>query len=143
MTDTSRHLTDLNPLFQPIAAEILELAQNRVAAKFSSSIVRPSVTFRSVSDQAAAKSAGKSKVSLGWHQFGLALDVAVINAEGVYVSDGRDERYRIFGMAAMEHGAIWGGNWPNFPDPGHCEYHPNFTLAQYLAWLDDHRVALA
>lgn len=143
MSETSRSLEDLHPVFQPIARDILELAQNRITALSPGSIIRPATTFRSIADQAAAKAAGRSRVSVGWHNFGLALDVAVITQDGAYVSKGEDERYRIFGTSALEHGCVWGGNWQNFPDPPHAEYHPGFSLAQYMSWLDSHRVTMA
>lgn len=136
MTDTSKRLEDLHPAFLPVARAVLEDAQKRVG----DSIVRVVQTFRSVADQAAAKAAGKSKVSLGWHQFGLALDVAIITPEGAYITDGNDTRYALVGAAAMDHGCIWGGNWIHFKDAAHVEWHPGFTLDQYLAWLDGHRV---
>jgi hypothetical protein len=140
VTETSRRLEDLHPMFQPIAREILELAQNRITAKFPGSIVRPATTWRSMTDQAIALAAGKLKVRMGWHQVGLALDAAVITPEGLYVRDGKDERYTIFGLAAIEHGCVWGGSWQRFPDPPHAEYHPGFSFDQYLAWLKEHPV---
>lgn len=140
MSGTSRSISDLHPLFQPIAREILALAQNRITAKFPGSIIKPSTTFRTLSAQATVLAAGKSTVPRGYHQYGLAMDVAIINPEGAYVTEGKDERYRIFGMAAMEHGCIWGGNWQRFPDASHCEYHPEFNLETLMSWLDEHRV---
>jgi D-alanyl-D-alanine carboxypeptidase len=134
----SSNLDDLHPLFRLVAQGIIHDTNEKIAP----SIIRPAVTFRSMTDQAAAKAAGLSKVSLGWHQMGLALDVAVITPDGMYVADGSDPRYTTFGTAAMVRGCVWGGSW-NEPDYDHCEFHPNFTLTQYLAWLDSHKVVTA
>lgn len=134
----SGSIADLHPLFQPIAMKILDECEWTVGK----GLIRPAVTFRSMADQAAAKAAKLSQVSLGWHQFGLAMDVAVLTPEGKYVTDGEDGRYTTFGMVAMKHGCIWGGSWTK-SDPDHCEWHPNFSLSQYLAWLDSHKVATA
>lgn len=137
--NTSNRLEDLHPLFQPIAQAIIADCEMTIGK----GLIRPAVTFRSMADQAAAKAAGLSKVNLGWHQMGLAMDVAVLTPEGAYVKDGEDGRYRTFGMVAVKHGCVWGGNWTNFKDYPHCEWHPNFTLTQYLAWLGAHAVATA
>lgn len=134
----SNNLADLHPLFLPIAQSILADACDRIGP----SVAKAAVTFRTVSDQQLAKANGLSQVSLGWHQFGLAMDVAIITPEGSYVSNGEDDRYRIFGEIVTAHGCIWGGNWTH-PDWDHAEWHPNFTLTQYLTWLDAHKVATA
>lgn len=137
----SSNLADLHPIFRPIASAILAEAGERIA-DVSDGLIRPAVTFRTVSDQATAKAAGLSQINLGWHQFGLALDVAIITKEGSYVKDGTDLRYAIFGEVAMKQGCIWGGSWTH-PDWDHAEFHPGFTLAQYIAWLEEHRVVTA
>jgi len=134
----SSNLADLHPLFQPIARAILAESEDVLGH----GLIRPAVTFRSVADQVLAKNAGLSQVNLGWHQFGLAMDVAVITPEGAYVKDGEDGRYRTFGEIAVKHGCVWGGNWAH-PDWDHCEWHPGFSLTMYLAWLDTHKVATA
>lgn len=135
----SSKIEDLHPLFRPVAASILAETQKRVG----DSTVRFANTFRSLADQATALAAGKSKVSLGWHQFGLAFDVAIISPEGVYIADGQDERYTMFGQEAVKAGCVWGGNWHGFPDPAHAEFHPGFALSHYIAWLGEHKVAVA
>ena len=133
----SNLLSDLHPCFRPIAQAILADAQHDI----SDGLIRPSVTFRSLADQAAAKAAGLSQLSIGFHQFGLAMDVVFINANGQYVSDGADPRYAAFGRAVIAHGCTWGGQWTH-PDWDHCQI-AGFTVAQYMAWLDAHKVATA
>ena len=91
--------------------------------------------FRS---QAAARAAGLSKRLLGMHQFGCALDAAVIDEHGVYVEDGKDPRYRVFGEVAVAEGCQWGGNWPE-PDWDHVQP-AGFTTDEFIAWVEAHRV---
>lgn len=138
MSETSNRLEDLHPLFRLIAQRIIDQTNDQIAP----STIRPAVTFRTMSDQATAKAAGLSKVNLGWHQFGLALDVAVISESGAYITNGEDPRYRVFGDVAKANGCVWGGDWTK-PDWDHCELHQGFTLAQLQAWLDSHRIATA
>jgi hypothetical protein len=135
----SRDREDLHPLFRPVFDAVLEESRKRLG----DSTLRVAETFRSPADQAAAKAAGKSRVTIGWHQFGLAFDVAIISPEGAYVTDGNDPRYALVGQVAVEHGCVWGGNWISFKDAAHVEWHPGFTLGQYMAWLDTHRVVTA
>lgn len=130
-------ILDLHPAFQPVARAVLADAQVDVEKLSPGSIVRPAVTFRETAAQLAAKAAGLSHVSIGWHQYGLAVDAAVIAPGGSYVSDGKDPRYAIVGAAAKRHGCIWGGDWHD-PDWDHFEWHPGFTLAIYQAWLREH-----
>lgn len=130
----SNLIEDLHPCFQPIALAILSETQRELEGIGT---IHPAVTFRSLSEQAAAKAAGLSQVSIGWHQVGLALDVAIVTPGGSYVSDGADPRYGIFGRIALAHDCIWGGSWVH-QDYDHAEWHPGFTLQQYLSWLTQH-----
>lgn len=136
---TSNRIEDLNPIFRPIAQAILDETNERI----KDGSARAIQTIRSMPDQAIAVANKKSKVKLGWHQFGLALDIGIFTETGVYVTDGDDPRYAIYGAVAKEHGCIWGGDWQNFPDPAHCEFHPKFTLPEYLVWLDINRLVTA
>jgi len=138
----SNRLEDLHPLFQPIAKAILQETQAEFDEHYPGSTIRAADTFRLMTAQAAAVAAGLSRVAIGWHQFGLAVDGSVITREGAYVKDGADPRYRLFGLAAIRHGCIWGGTWTH-PDWDHIEWHPGFTLQQYTSWLDAHKVGAA
>lgn len=144
----SNRYEDLNPFFEPVARLIVAEAQARISEGFAGSIIRPAVTFRTVIAQAQARAAGKSDLSLGMHNFGLAIDVAVIGPNGDYIIDGQDRRYTLFGQVATEHGCIWGGTWVNRasgkpPDYDHCEARISGTVLQYVAWLDSHRLGNA
>jgi len=129
-------IVDLHPAFRPITLAILAESQAELT-RVGGGTVRASVTGRSLSEQAAAKAAGLSQVNVGWHQYGLAVDVAVITPGGSYVADGKDPRYATVGAIAKQHGCIWGGDW-HHPDWDHFEWHPGFTLGQYQAWLAVH-----
>jgi|SRR6266850_557489 len=140
--------TDLNPVFEPIARQVIADAQERISEQFPGSIIRPAVTFRDLSAQLEAKKMGKSDLSIGMHQFGLAMDPAIIDEKGDYVANGEDRRYTLFGQVATEHGLIWGGIWLNRPsgkppDYDHCEMRMSRTPLQLGAWLEEHRVVTA
>jgi hypothetical protein len=144
----SNRFEDLDPAFEPIARQIILDAQERITEQFPGSVIRPAVTFRSLSGQAEARAAGKSDLTIGMHNFGRAMDVAVIGPNGDYILDGRDRRYTIFGQVATEHGCIWGGIWTNRPsgkppDYDHCEVRMVGTPLQLGAWLDAHHVVTA
>ncbi len=98
-------------------------------------------TFRSI--VAAELAAGSSKVAIGWHNYGLALDILIIDAAGSVVKDGDDYRYRRYGNMAKKQGCAWGGDFHSLHDGDHIEYHPGFTMAQYQAWLLTHPDPLA
>lgn len=127
---------DLNPLFRPTAD--LVIAESTAAIRPGGHIA-PASTFRLLAEQEALQASKLSKVKLGWHNFGLALDVAVIDADGKYIRDGADSRYAVFGRIAKSHGCIWGGDWGD-PDFDHIEFHPDFTLEEYRDWLAAHQL---
>jgi hypothetical protein len=138
----SNLLEDLDPAFRPVVSLILADAGEQIRDEFPGSTIRPAVTFRSLSEQAEARRIGASKLSVGMHNFGRALDVAVIDEKGDYVTDGKDRRYTIFGLWAKAHGAVWGGDWTHQePDFDHCEQEMNGNAAELAAWLDGHKVA--
>ena len=130
-------LAGLHPAFSGIATAILREAQALLDsdAEITGDLVRAVVGIRSLGDQAKAVAAGLSSVMVGWHQYGLALDYGIFDANGQkYVTDGTDPRYRLVGEIAKRHGCVYGGDWHK-PDWDHIEYHTGFTLSQYLAWL--------
>lgn len=134
----SRLLIDLHPLFQPVA----ELILGETQAKLGSSTVRPLSTFRTLAEQAAAKAGGASKLSLGFHNFGLAMDIGIITPEGAYITNGADSRYKIYGEIAKAHGCTWGGDWIGFPDPAHCQMDGGLMIGEFIAWMRTHQINL-
>jgi hypothetical protein len=130
---TDEVISSLHPAFQPIARRILDIGQKQMP-KGSKLIFTDGM--RTVAEQAAALASGKSKVSIGWHNYGLGLDFGIIDETGAYVTNGRDARYTAVGYICKSSivGLIWGGDWAD-PDYDHFEWHPGFTMAIYQAWL--------
>ena len=103
-------------------------------------VIRVLETGRTQKRQRDLRKSGASKVNLGWHNVGLATDIGVL-IDGAYQTDDAKGYYLRFGLLAMAFGFRWGGNWDQDKnigeggenDLGHVEYHPGFTLAQYIA----------
>lgn len=129
-------LLTLHPAFRPIAERILRDAQIALDADApTNDLVRICVGVRTSDAQRAAFNAGLSQVKVGWHQYGLALDFAILDNLGMqYVTDGTDLRYRLVGEIAKRAGCVYGGDWQK-PDWDHIEWHPEFTLGHYVAWM--------
>ena len=96
-------------------------------------------TLRTEERQAEVAAAKASKSLVGWHNVGLAWDFACFQ-DGVYQKDDKFGLYKRCGMVGMALGCRWGGNWDQdttFMEAGendldHLEYHPGFTLQQFL-----------
>lgn len=126
----------LNPRFQPIARAIIEVFAERVIPlRFPNFKVKVLETLRTAERQADVLAAGASKLKTGWHNYGLAMDVAIFDDHGVYITDGNHQAYAAIGSIASALGCIWGGSWQSFKDSGHVEWHPNVTLAQFESFL--------
>lgn len=130
MSDRIATLDRLHPSFHPIAAKWLHIMHDDLG--LSVKIVE---TLRTPERQAELKGQGASKVSVSWHQFGLAFDFAVFDDRGIYQTDDRLGIYLKGGKVGEVLGCVWGGGWQNFKDLGHLEHHPGFTMAQYQAAL--------
>jgi pyruvate dehydrogenase complex dehydrogenase (E1) component len=78
--------------------------------------VRITDTLRSVEDQIKAYNEGTSQVRLGYHNFGLALDI-VDKIKGYNKTD-----WNTIGKLATKHGFEWGGYWKDFVDKPHLQY---------------------
>ncbi len=93
--------------------------------------------YRTVADQRKAYERGASKVLFGWHNTGLAIDVAHYNRAGTGPSWLGDDKalaarfWPALGKAGIDAGFTeWGGNWTGFVDKPHLQYSPNqITLA--------------
>lgn len=137
----SNRADDLHPAFRPIAALILQEGQQEISRLYSGSLVRLANTLRTIADQADAFAAKASRWKVSWHMYGLAFDFAVIEADGSYVEDGADPRYKIIADIGKKHGCIAGIDWHE-PDFDHLEWHPGFTLQQYLDFFRAHPAPL-
>ena len=64
---------------------------------------------------------GKSKTQKSKHLRGLAVDLLIVDDNGV-VHDGEDQRYTILGTYWENCGGKWGGRWKTLKDSGHFEW---------------------
>ena len=89
-------------------------------------------TMRSPERQRMLEALGKTDVKMGWHNVGLAFDFAVFK-DGIYVTDGSDPLYLKCGLIAQAFDCRWPIRLASGAiDAGHIEYHPGFTLQQFL-----------
>ena len=124
----------LDPRFRSVLIDILSICRNKLGIN-----VDILETLRDRTRQKKLRKQGASKVNVGWHQFGLAADLGIF-VDGVYQVDDRLGKYLKLGFVAMAFNCRWGGNWDmdnhigegGENDLGHVEYHPGFTLAQYI-----------
>jgi hypothetical protein len=131
-----RNLNDLDSKFRPLAAKIM-VAGNAAIAPSKAAII---VTWRSDTDQKAAKAKGLSKAGpgdsphncclVGGIPAARAFDFAVFDEDGKYVTDGTDARYATVGRIALSVGLTWGGMWR--PETDDCE--PDFDHIEMPAW---------
>lgn len=117
-------IASLNPEFRPVAEEWLR--------KVHELGVRVTVleTLRSPERQAELLAKKATRVKVGWHNFGRALDFAAFDDNGVYQVDDKSGLYTKCGVIAETLGCRWGGRWEKFLDYGHIEYAPGLTLDQ-------------
>jgi len=122
--------------FQLIAREIHRKANEE--AHLDMRIVE---TFRTVERQAALQKSSSSDVILGYHQFGLAFDFACFT-NGRLITRGDAPEYARVGAIAKTFGCKWPIRLRSGAlDAGHVEYHPGFTLQQFLTVLGNGIVA--
>jgi hypothetical protein len=129
---TSNSIADLDPGFQQVVEQFVAKCNLALAP----SSMKITVTYRSSADQAAVQAAGLSKAGPGasphnctdadGNPAARAVDFAVFDTSGNYVTRGDDVRYAQCGAVAVGLGMIWGGNWTREtdgcgPDPDHVE----------------------
>ena len=129
-------IASLRPEFVPIAVTWLHIVIDDLRLK-----ARVLETLRSKERQIELETQGRSRVKMGWHNVGLAMDFAVFTDAGAYLTDDATGLYTKCGLIAEALGCVWGGRWENFRDYGHIEYHPGFTLQQFIAGRDGGLVA--
>ncbi|MFL5493821.1 MAG: M15 family metallopeptidase [Gemmatimonadales bacterium] len=72
----------------------------------------------------------KAKGGQSWHNFGLAFDIAVLDALGKTDWDTSHPGWGIAATAGKSVGLEWGGDWTGFKDLPHFQYTGKLTLAQ-------------
>jgi hypothetical protein len=125
MSQILSDLALLNPQVQPLAQEL----QRRLLAEGIEHHI--SETLRTSERQAEMLAKGLSRVKVGWHQFGYALDFSLFR-DGVYLTRGDDPLYTQVGKIAEDIGWKWGGRWQH-PDYDHIEFWPKgLSLKEFL-----------
>lgn len=69
-----------------------------------------------------------AKGGYSYHNFGLAFDFAILNADGS-VNWNVDEKWKRVGAIGKSLGLEWGGDWKNFKDYPHFQYTFGLSLA--------------
>jgi peptidoglycan L-alanyl-D-glutamate endopeptidase CwlK len=125
-------IDSLDLRFQPRAQSWFEFYSAWVLpARWPGFKVRITETKRDTIRQAELEAKGASKLKLGYHNFGLALDFAVFDDHGVYLIDDSQGVYTAAGHVAKALGLEWGGDWATFKDLGHIQYRPDdVTIAK-------------
>lgn len=92
--------------------------------------VKATTTWRSASDQDAAKTKGLSNASAGQSPHNCvdadgnpcskAFDFGCFNDQGTYITDGQNPAYEQAGEIGEKLGLTWGGRW-HHPDYDHLE----------------------
>jgi hypothetical protein len=130
-----KSLESLRPPCRLKAEQLLRLVKDELGID-----ARVHETLRSLERQDAVETAGASKNKVGWHNFGLALDIGCY-VDGKFQEDDAKGLYLKCGFIGMALGFRWGGNWDQDRniaeagenDFGHFEYHPGSTLQQLIA----------
>jgi len=126
----SRKLEDLDVLVAAKASQLIDLARADNIEIFVTS------TLRTFEEQAELFAIGRTKLGEivtnakageSWHNFGLAFDVVpLVNGKAVWDSP----LWNRIGQFGKQIDLIWGGDFKNFKDKPHFEFHPNLTLAE-------------
>lgn len=124
--------------FHPLLQSDARALEGRWAAAGLSA--RWTVIYRTPVDQAADIAAGASKTKKSYHEIGMAGDYGIFEADGTYVEDGTDPRYRQAADIAKAQGWEWGGDFVHQePDWDHLEWHPGgLDFDGYLGWMRSH-----
>jgi peptidoglycan LD-endopeptidase CwlK len=95
--------------------------------------------FRSIAEQNELYAQGRTKPGkivtnakggYSYHNFGLAFDIVIQNADGSLCWNTGDKRWQTVGAIDKSLGLEWGGDWHSFPD------YPHFQLTFGLSLAD-------
>jgi len=125
-------------------SDLTEDTRKRVEALLQAAAVegirtRVVSTLRTCDDQNAIYAKGRTSPGSiisyaqgcrSWHVWGRAADLVVLDDNGAAVWNGADTRYDRLGEMAREIEMRWGGDFPNFRDAGHFEYHPGLSIRE-------------
>ena len=120
---SDRRIQTLHPLIRCDVAKMINQAQKELGVKF-----RVSQALRTIAQQDALYAKGRTapgkKVTnarggSSYHNYGLAIDVAVIKENGQVKWKGPE--YKNLSNIASQYGFAWGGNWKSFKDKPHFQ----------------------
>ena len=94
-------------------------------------------TLRTSERQSEVAAAGKSSVSIGYHNFGRAFDFLVIDDHGVAVHDGAHPAYEACGLIGEGLGGYWGGRFQQRQPDGTLKSKPDYD---HIEWRRDGNV---
>ena len=121
----------LHPTVQAMADQLLaQLSQRGIDVRFGD-------TFRTYLQQDQLFALGRTRPGRivtnarggqSIHNFGLAFDIRIYDANGKYIGDGSNQLYKTAGTMGQAIGLEWGGSWSSPYDPSHFEYRGGRTL---------------
>lgn len=122
------NLADLDPRMQVLCREWMAQCKN------AGLDVRVTITWRDAAAQDAAYAAGLSHARAGQsphecvdangNPCARAFDFAIFDADGHYITNGEDPRYRQAGEIGEGIGLVYGGVW----------HHPDWDHLQLAGW---------
>jgi RHS repeat-associated protein len=126
----------LNPQVQTMADTLIsQLAQQGINARLGQ-------TLRTFAQQDQLYAQGRTapgrivtnaQGGQSIHNYGLAFDIQIFDADGTYITNGSDPAYATAGSIGESIGLEWGGNWSSIFDPSHFQYMGGLTLDQIRA----------
>lgn len=72
----------------------------------------------------------KAKPGSSWHNYGLAVDLAPLDAFGKLTWEDKHPGWAAIGKHGRAAGLEWGGDWESFVDRPHLQLRAGMTLAQ-------------
>jgi peptidoglycan LD-endopeptidase CwlK len=98
--------------------------------------------YRSIAEQNELYAQGRTKPGkivtnarggYSYHNFGLAFDIVIQNADGSLCWSVADKRWKTVGAIGKSLGLEWGGDWRDFPDYPHFQLTFGLSLADLRA----------
>lgn len=147
----SQLLAKANVRLNKVDPRIAERVRNVITIAYGMGIyVIITQGLRTIAEQNALYAQGRTKPGKivtnakggqSYHNFGLAVDFAIVNSSGTTVywdtnidtnKDGQKDWYQV-GKIGKEQGLEWGGDWTSFKDIPHFQYTFGLSLAQLRA----------
>lgn len=131
-----KKLTNVHPTVREKAIELIKRA-------YAQGIyVLITQGYRSIAEQNELYAQGRTKPGkivtnarggYSYHNFGLAFDIVIQNADGSLCWSVADKRWKTVGAIGKSLGLEWGGDWRDFPDYPHFQLTFGVSLADLRA----------